>query len=79
MRLEAAEYCLCVVFPFGRFYNCCVLVDSERYAKVLRLFVCFKTKIQWCQKVLRVFIENITLLDFPTVWGCIKVKRLYSV
>lgn len=25
----------------------------------------------------KVFISNITLNEFPTVWGCIKVKRLY--
>lgn len=32
------------VFLFGRFYSCCVLVGSERYAKVLGLFFLFKSK-----------------------------------
>lgn len=72
--------CLCVVFLSGRFGDCCVLVVSERNAKVInRLVFLFgerKKKIQRCQKVFRVFIENITL-TVPTVWGCIKVKLFY--
>lgn len=71
--------CLCVVFLSGRFKDCCVLVDSERNAKVInRLVFLFggEKKIQWCQKVFRVFIENITLA-VPTVWGCIKVELFY--
>lgn len=53
---EQNTVCICFGFLFGRFYNCCVLVDSGRYAKVIGLFFCLKTKIQWCQKVFRVFI-----------------------
>lgn len=46
--------------------------------KLIGLFVFFlfgegKKKIQRCQKVFRVFIENITLA-VPTVWGCSTVE-----
>lgn len=58
--------CLCVVFLSGRFKDCCVLVDSERNAKVInRLVFLFggKKKFNGAKKYLGYLLKT-SLLRF---------------